>query len=191
MSKSAFATTIIDKINSAIGRAGQDYTEGSAYSAMEAVAQGITEYLIQNTTVTIQYTGTIQSSKPSPDPVVADTFSIVGSCAPTGPSNDFDDWIKQIESNIIAGFQLAPMGNAGVVFPQFPFANLGLPTVKADLTAAHDVLDEDPQQKIWEIVCGGIMDWINSSAMNAVPGAATRPSAPSTGTASIVNITIT
>lgn len=191
MSKSAFARTIIDKVSTAIGKDGQSYNEGTASIAMQAVAQGITEYLIQNTSVTIQYAGVVQSTPPVPDPVVTDTFSIVGSCAPTGPSDDFDDWIKQIESNIIAGFQLAPMGNAGVVFPQFPFANLGLPTVKADLTAAHDVLDEDPQQKIWEIVCGGIMDWINSSAMNAVPGAATRPSAPSTGTASIVNITIT
>lgn len=191
MSKSSFAATIIDKINAAIGREGQNYLEGSAFSAMEAVAQGITEYLIQNTTVTIQYSGTIQSSKPSPDPVVADMFSIVGSCAPTGPSQHFDDWIKQIESNIIAGFQLAPMGNAGVVFPQKPFLNIGIDTIREQLTAAHDVLDEDPQHKIWEMVCGGIMDWINGIAMNSVPGAATRPSAPSAGTASIVNITIT
>lgn len=191
MSKSAFAATIIDKINAAIGREGQNYSEGSAFSAMEAVAQGITEYLIQNTTVTIQYSGTIQSSKPSPDPVVADTFSIVGSCSPTGPSQHFDDWIKQIESNIIAGFQLAPMGNAGVVFPQKPFLNIGIDTIREQLTAAHDVLDEDPQHKIWEMVCGGIMDWINGIAINSVPGAATRPSAPSAGTASIVNITIT
>lgn len=191
MSKSSFASTIIDKINAAIGREGQNYSEGSAYSAMNAVAQGITEYLIQNTTVFVQYTGIVQTLYPYPDPVVADTFSIVGSCASTGPSQNFDDWIKQIEENIIAGFQLTPTGNAGVMFSQKPFLNIGIGTVREQLAAAHDVLDEDPQHKVWEIVCGGIMDWINNIAMNSTPGAATRPSAPSVGTAVITKITIT
>lgn len=191
MSKSSFASTIIDKINAAIGREGQNYSEGSAYSAMNAVAQGITEYLIQNTTVFVQYTGIVQTLYPYPDPVVADTFNIVGSCAPTGPSQHFDDWIKQIEENIIAGFQLAPTGNAGVMFSQKPFLNTGMPTIREQLAAIHDVLDEDPQHKVWEIVCGGIMDWINNIAMNSAPGAATRPSAPSVGTAAITKITIT
>lgn len=191
MSKSSFASTIIDKINAAIGREGQNYSEGSAYSAMNAVAQGITEYLIQNTTVFVQYTGIVQTLYPYPDPVVADTFSIVGSCAPTGPSQHFDDWIKQIEENIIAGFQLTPTGNAGVMFSQKPFLNIGIGTVREQLAAAHNVLDEDPQHKVWEIVCGGIMDWINNIAMNPAPGAATRPSAPSVGTAVITKITIT
>ena len=191
MSKSLFASTIIDKVNSAIGKDGSGYSESTASIAMNAVAQGITEYLIQNTTVMIQYTGVVQGAKPSPDPIVSDTFTIVGSCAPTGPSDSFDDWIKQIEANIIAGFQLSPPGNAGVVFAQVPFMNTGIPTIREQLTAAHDILDEDPQLKVWEIVCGGIMDWINGVAMNSTPGAATRPSAPSVGTAVITKIIIT
>lgn len=191
MSKSAFAQTIISKLKSSIGTSGKDYSTGSATTAMSAVAAGITEYLIANTTVTITYSGIVASAYPYPDPIVTDTFKIVGTCAPTGPSNSFDSWIKLIETNIIAGFQLAPSGNAGIVFPQKPFLSPGISTTQSNLKATHDVGDEDPQQKVQEVVCGGIMDWINGIAKNSVPGAASRPTAPSTGTASITKITIT
>lgn len=191
MSKAAFAQTIISKLKSTIGTSGNDYNSGSASTAMSAVAAGITEYLIANTKVTISYSGMVASAYPYPDPIVTDTFSIVGTCAPTGPSNSFDAWIKQIEANIIAGFQLAPSGNAGIVFVQKPFLNIGIVTTQANLKATHDIEDKDPQQKVWEVVCGGIMDWINALAMNPTPGSASRPTAPSTGIATITKITIT
>lgn len=190
MSKTAFAQVIISKLKAAIGINGENYTSDSAVSAMNAVAQGITEYLIANTTVTISYSGIVASAYPYPDPVVVDTFKIVGACATPNPANDFDSWIQRIESNIIAGFQLAPQGNAGIVFQQKPFLNSGITTRQSDLKSIHDVLDEDPQLKVWEVVCEGIMDWINSTALNSTSGAASRPTAPSTGTASITKITI-
>lgn len=191
MSKAAFAQAIIAKLKGSIGTDGLSYNNGSATSAMAAVAAGITEYIIANTTVMISYSG-IMTTYPFPvDPVVTDSFKIIGSCAPPGPSNGFDSWIKQIETNIIAGFQLAPTGNAGVSFPTKPFLNPGISTVQANLKSTHDVGDKDPQQKVWEVVCGGIMDWINGIAKNALPGAASRATGPSTGTASITKITIT
>lgn len=190
MSKTAFAQTIIDKLKAAIGTDGGVYTSGSASSAMAAVAQGITEYLIANTTVAVAYTGVVAATPPYPDPVITDTFKIVGSCAPTGPANNFDSWIKQIETNIIAGFQLAPSGNAGVVFAQKTFLNVGIKTIRENLKSIHDVADKNPQLKVWEVVCGGIMDWINSVALNSIAGPASRPTGPSTGTASITKITI-
>ncbi len=191
MSKSAFAQTIISKLKAAIGVDGGNYSTGTASSAMVAVANGITEYIIANTTVMIAYSGIIPSTPPSPDPTVTDTFQIVGSCAPTGPSNSFDTWIKQIEANIIAGFSLAPAGKAGIVFPQKPFLTPGITTTQSMLKVNHDVSDKDPQQKIWEIICEGIMNWINSLAMNTTPGAATHPPVGSSGTANITKITIT
>lgn len=190
MSRTVFAQTIINKLKAAIGTDGGVYTSGSASSAMAAVAQGITEYLIANTTVTVAYTGVVAATPPYPDPVIADTFKIAGTCAPPGPANSFDGWIKQIETNIIAGFQLAPSGNAGVVFVQKPFFNVGIDTVQENLRSVHDVADNDPQLKVWEVVCGGIMDWINGAALNGVAGPASRPTGPSTGTASITKITI-
>jgi hypothetical protein len=191
MSKTAFAQTIISKLKAAIGTDGGSYTSGSALSAMDAVAQGITEYLIANTTVTIAYAGIVTATVPYPDPIIVDSFEIIGTCAPPSPANSFDSWIKQIETNIIAGFQLAPSGNAGVVFAQKPFLNVGIKTIQENLKSIHDVADKNPQLKVWEVVCGGIMDWINSVALNSIAGLASRPIAPSAGTASITKITIT
>lgn len=191
MSKTAFAQTIISKLKAAIGTDGGSYTSESALSAMAAVAQGITEYLIANTTVTIAYAGIVSATVPYPDPIIVDTFKIIGTCAPPSPANSFDSWIKQIETNIIIGFQLAPSGNAGVVFTQKPFLNIGIKTMQENLKSVHDVSDKDPQLKVWEVVCGGIMDWINSVALNSIAGPASRPTAPSVGTASITKITIT
>jgi hypothetical protein len=191
MSKSAFAQTIIGKLKAAISTDGGSYQSATATSAMAAVAQGITEYIIANTQVQIVYTGIIPGTPPVPDPIVTDVFNVIGTCAPPSPSDNFDVWIKQIEANIIAGFTLAPMGNAGVVFATKPFLNIGVKTQIGDLTSTHDVQDESPQQKVWEIICGDIIDWINGSAMNPIPGGASRPSGPSTGTASITKITIT
>ena len=191
MSKSAFASAIINKMKGAISTDGLSYNSGTASAAMSAVAQAITEYLIANTTVTVAYVGIIPGTPPSPDPVTIDTFKIVGTCAPPGPSNSFDAWLLQLQNNIIAGFQLAPMGNAGVVFPMKPFLAPGVTTNQMSLKSAHNVGDTDPQQKIWEIVCDGIIQWINGTAMNPAPGVGTRPTGPSSGIANITKITLT
>ena len=190
MSKSAFAQTIIGKMKSAIGTDGQSFSENSATAAMQAVADGITEYLVANTVVSISYKGLIPGTPPVTDPVVSDTFKIIGSCATTGPANSFDDWIKKIEANIIAGFSLAAKGDNGVVFAQTPFAINGIKTTQSALKSAHSVDDKNPQQKIWEIICDGIIKWINSTAKNKLPGSASNPTASSTGTANIVKITL-
>lgn len=191
MSAIDFANTIIGELNSAIGTDGSGYNSSSATSAMAAVASGITKYLIANTKVTIAYAGTLTSVPPAPDPVVTDTFQIVGSCAPPGPASGFDAWILQIQANIIAGFQLAPVGQGGVVFPQVPFLMPGITTSQTTLKANHDVSDTDPQLKIWKVICQGIMDWINSGALNPTPGPASRAAGPSTGMANITSIQIT
>lgn len=191
MSKSDFAKAIISQLSGAIGTDGDRYSASSATMAMSAVATAITDYLIANTKVTVTYAGTIPGTPPAPDPVVTDTFKIVGTCAPTGPSDSFDAWVRQIEANIISGFQLAPKGDMGVVFTAIPFSNSGIAVTQSMLQSAHDINDKSPQQKVWEIICGGVMDWINTTAMNATPGPATRPTGPSTGTGSIVKIAIT
>lgn len=190
MSKQAFARTIINKLSGAIGTDGGSFGGDTASVAMNAVAQGITEYLVQNTSVMVKYTGVISGTPPTPDPVQSDTFKIAGSCAPLSPSDSFDAWLIQLQNSIISGFQLAPSGSAGVVFPQKPFLSPGIVITQANLQSAHDADDDNPQQKIWEIVCDGIMQWINTSAMNPVPSTATHPVVGSTGVANIVKITL-
>lgn len=191
MAASDFASLILSQLTGAIGTDGSSYNEGTASLAMTTVANAITQYIIANTTVTISYTGIITSATPTPDPIVTDTFKIIGSLSPPSPSNSFDDWIKQIEANIIAGFSLAPMGNSGVVFAQKPFANPGITVNQSMLKAQHTLSDKSPQQGIWQIVCQSIIDWINGIAFNSLPGAASRPTGPSTGTGVITKITIT
>lgn len=191
MSKKSFASLIISKMKGAIGTDGHSFGDGTANSAMAAVSQAITEYLVANTQVTVTYVGIIPGTPPTPDPVVTDVFKIVGSCAPPSPSQNFDEWLLQLQNNVIGGFQLAPSGNAGVVFPMKPFLAPSITITQQDLKSAHSVDDEEPQQKIWEIVCDGIMKWINGTALNPAVGAGSRPSGPSTGTANIVKIVIT
>lgn len=191
MSARTFADSIISKLESAIGKDGSAFTEQSASVAMNAVAEAISEYLVENTTVSVAYVGIIDNPPNLPDPVVADTFKIVGSCAPFGPANSFDNWIRQVETNIIRGFTLAPMGTASLTFAQTPFSSPGITITRAILTEAHNVNDKNPQSSIWTLICQSIMDWINTTAMNPTPGPAKRISGPSTGTANIVKITVT
>lgn len=191
MSKANFAKTIISKLKDSIGTDGGSFTSGSATQAMTAVAEGITEYLIDHTKVTVSYAGVIPGTPPVNDPLTSDTFKITGKCAPTGPSNSFDAWIKLIETNIIAGFSLATTGEKGLAFPAKPFLTPGITTTQSNLKSTHKVDDEDPQQKVWEVVCGGIMDWINNTAKNPTPGTGSNSATQSKGTAKITAIKIT
>ena len=74
--------------------------------------------------------------------------------------------IKQIESNIINGFQLAPKGTSGVIFAQKPFLNPGISVSQSDLKSIYDISDESPQQKVWEVICDSIIKWIGGVALN-------------------------
>lgn len=195
MSKQAFASAIISKMKAAISADAHSFNEGTATAATAAIAQAITEYLIANTIVTVSYIGTIPGTPTMPDPLVIDTFKIVGVCAPpvVTQGSEFDDWVAQLEANIIAGFMLAPTGTAGLVFPMMPFQSKGM-TIKrdVDLKPAHDPSDENPQQKLWEIICGDIMNWINTTALNpAILSDATHPPVGSFGKAKITMITLT
>jgi len=191
MSKSTFASSMITKLNRAIGNDGRSFNNGTPAVAMAALAQAISEYLIDNTVVTIAYDGIITTTG-DPDPVTSDTFRIVGACAPPSAADSFDAWFLQLETNIIAGFSLAAMGDNGVVFPMKPFLNTKTTITRDSLTAVHNASDDSPQQKVWEVVCQGIMDWINDGAMGVpVQSAATNPSASSAGQAIITGITIT
>ena len=194
MGKSAFASAIITKMRSAIGTNGRNFNSGTPAVAMAAFAEAITEYLIANTVVAITYDGIITETG-SPDPVVSDTFNIIGSCAPPISTGGFDTWCQQLQANIIAGFALAPIGDNGIVFETRPFLNITLDLSQQHLqpllTNAHDASDTNPQQKVWEIICQAIIEWIGGTAKNTVPGPATNPSASSAGQAKITSITIT
>lgn len=194
MSKTEFANKIIEKLDDAIGQDGTVFSSATPALAMQAISDGITEYIIANTKVVISYQGIIPGTPPVTDPLVADTFKVAGMCTPPGASNDFNSWIKQIETNIIAGFTLAASGKAGIAFvaPQIPFTNIvgGILTTQGLLKSAYAKKPSNPQLSCWEIICDGIINWINTTAMNTTPGAAAHKEVSSAGTGTITKITI-
>lgn len=194
MGASAFASLICSKIQAAVGSDGGAFNVGTPPLCQAAIAEGITEYLIANTVVNISYTGMTTTAPSSPDPVVADVLQITGACAPMGTPTGYDEWLMDLQQKIADGFTVLSPGEALVttVFQPFNPAVGALQIPQDGLLSAYGDSRDDPMLKVWEVVCQGIMDWINSSdGCNpaAVEVAATRPA--SAGTASLVNIVIT
>ena len=74
---------------------------------------------------------------------------------------------------------------------KFPFKKTGNTVSQEMLKAVHDVSDKSPQQKVWEVVCEGIMNWIRDvSCADMTSGYATHSAPSSVGMAHIVSITI-
>lgn len=191
MGKELFAQTVIGKLRERIGDDGSAFSVGTASVAMSAVADAVTEYLTEHVRVSVSYRGMTLSLPPVQDIVPNEEFRIEGQCAPPSPSNSFDSWIREIEMCIIAGFQLKSPSAGGVTFVKFPFKSVGNTVNQGMLKAVHDVRDESPQQKVWEVVCEGIMNWITNLQHADVTSSFAAHSAPlSVGVAQIIGITI-
>lgn len=194
MSASAFASLICSKIKAAAGGDGTKFDNGTPQKCQQAIASAITEYLIAHVTVYISYAGIMNATPHPADPVVADTLKITGSCAIMSTPGTFEGWVRDLQSKIAAGFSTQPPGTAQTttIFKPFNPAGGSLNISQDGLKSTHEGSWKDPMQKTWEIVCQGLMNWINSSA-GCNPAAkgvvATRPL--STGTANLVKIVIT
>lgn len=193
MSSSSFASLICSKIQGAAGTDGGKFSSSTPAQCQSAIAAAITEYLLANVTVHITYSGMTTSSPSKKDSVTTDTMKITGSCAAMSTPGDYASWIADLQSKIAAGFTVLPPGTNAVTTTFLPFnpSSGSLSITQSNLKSAHEGNWDDPMQKTWEVVCQGIMDWINSSAgcnpaATAVP--ATRPG--SAGTASLVKIVV-
>lgn len=198
MSASSFATIIINKIDSAIGKAGDKYNSDTPKQALKAMAEGITEYILDNTKVIITYAGTIPGPPPVPDPLVSDTAKVKGKMDPPSPSTysggsdtatPFNTWVKEIESKIMAGFEV-DKGTGGIepISPTKSFQISGLKISQADLGKAHEDNLDKPQQAVWEEITKQIIAWINTITITYP---AKNGNTNSTGTASVAKMTIT
>lgn len=174
MSKTAFAQTIIDKLQGAIGTSGESYNPSTPMSANQAIAQGITEYLTKNTQINVTYVGVIPGTPPTPDNTT-DQAKVVGACIPPS-GTDFDSWVKSIESGIVGGLMLAP--GTGLVTPvgTIPAFLPGLVIPQSALGQAHQGNTENPQLPVWEVICDYIITWLT--------GPGTIPTYPATHLAS-------
>ena len=187
MSALNFADTIIAKLNSAIGAKGENYTSSTPRIANTAIAEGITEYLLANTTISITYSGIIPSTPPVTDPVVSDVESITGQCTPP-EGTEFDNWVSSLERNIVTGFFIGP-GKLGItsIVPTNCFRS-GLNLSRESIKSVHLGSINDPQRAVWVEICSRILLWLNSSniggytAKNILSG--------STGSAVVVKTTV-
>ena len=180
MAAEDFAKLIIDKLESEIGRDGSKFNSNTPSKANKVIAEGITEYLIDNTKIDVSYVGVKPDS--SPDPLTSDSCSITGECSPaTGV--DFDSWIKELESNIVSGFFIST-GDKGVTPTSSPPAFIpGLSISRDDLKKIHEnnLDDKNIQSLIWTKICEEIIKWLNSIVSASF--AATNTNTSSTGTA--------
>lgn len=193
MGKATFASLVIAKLKSAVGTDGATYTADTPDKAQTAIAEAITEYLIANAVITISYSGTLTTDTGT-DPTITDTMKITGTCAKIGKPSDFIAWVNKIQSVIASSFSVVSPGASGVIttFKPFSPAINALQISQSDLYNAYKNNVSAPMQSVWEVICGKILDWLNSPngknpTATALPATRTGVSA---GTASLVSITI-
>lgn len=192
MSKENFASLVLTKLKTAIGDSGSAYSSSTAVSAQSAIAEAITEYLVANTIVTISYNGALTSG--GEDIIAADTIKISGSCQLASAPTQFDTWITTLQSAIASAFVVQPPSTQGVVTSFQPFSSIvgALQIPQSKLKNAHEMNIGNPALSVWTEVCGGILDWLNSTAglnSNAVAITATRTGI-SSGTATLLSINV-
>ena len=181
MAATDFANKIIQKMKGGIGTDGGGYGASTPTSANAAIAEAVTEYILEHAVITASYTGTMPNG--SADPLVIDTFKVVGSCAPVRVCSHFDDWLTILRDHIADGFRLAPSGNAGLVFPAKPF-NPVAPIVLSrdgDLKGIASAGGSGVQQNVWTRICQAVLAWLNGAPNPSATGPATHSS--STGNA--------
>lgn len=192
MSKTSFANMILSKLQSAIGNDGSKYTNTTSALTQIAIAEAITQYLKENTIVTISYNGVLTSG--GADVIASDTMKIAGSCTPIPTPSNFNAWVAALQSSISSAFLVSPPSTQGVVTTFQPFSSItgALQISQSDLKAAHNSNPKAPALPVWEVICDKIISWLNSSLgknPTAVGIAATRAGI-SSGTATLVSISV-
>lgn len=193
MGKEAFAKLVRDKVTGALGAYGGAYNSSTPAMAQSAIAEAITEYLTAHTTINVLYNG-VMTSGGSKDVVTKDTMTITGKCATTGVPSSFQAWVVKIQSVIASSFSVALPGKAGVLATFKPFnpTSNALSITQSSLKEAWDGNKDNPSQIVWEVICGKILDWLNSPA-GKNPTATNIPASragASTGTVSIISINV-
>lgn len=187
--KSEFAQQIIGDLESAIGKDGANFSESTPMAANQAIADSITSYLTDNTSIMVGYVGMIPGPPPVPDPVVTDTLKITGTCPPPS-GTDFNTWIKSLETGIVGGFFL-DKGQAGVTpLAPTPAFLPGLVLTVDNVKSAFEGASEGEEQKaVWEEICDKILTWLGV-CNTGVTAPASNSNSGSTGTLTITKTVI-
>lgn len=159
MSKEQFASIIIAKLSGSISQDGTGYNSGTASQANIAIADGITEYITSKVKISVAYSGITPPSTPD---ICSDLLSVTGKCGPPS-GNTFASWVKSIETQIMSGFYVGP-NLVTPISPTLAFTIPGLIISQGDLKAAHEGNMNSPQQPVWEVICDGIIKWLENIA---------------------------
>lgn len=192
MSKTTFANLILTNLQGAIGHDGSQYTNATPALAQSAIATAITQYLIANTTITISYNGMLTNG--GTDVIASDTMKIAGTCTTLSAPSNFNSWVAALQSSIASSFVVTPPSTQGVITTFQPFNSVvgALQISQSDLKTAHNNNTKAPALSVWEVICGKILDWLNSSSGKnpaATAITATRTGV-SSGTATLVSISV-
>ena len=193
MGKEMFASVVVGKQREAIGADGAKYASNTPVKAQEAIAEAITEYLVANTTVEIAYNGTLNTGTGA-DPITVDSMKVSGKCEGMGKPSDYETWVKKVQEMIAKSFVIVSPGVGGIVTTFKPFnATVGALKIRQDkLRAAYKSTTSDYAQAVWEVVCGEILDWLNSDKGKnpTAKGVAATRTGISTGVASLERVTV-
>ena len=163
------------------------------FSREEAIAEAITEYLTTNTIVTISYQGTLNTGTGA-DPMTEDVMKITGKCEAIGKPSDYQSWVRKIQGAIAKSFTVVSPSISGIAVAFKPFnpTEGALKIEQNKLREAYQSTTSDYAQAVWEVVCGEILDWLNSDMGKnpAARGVAATRTGISTGVASLERVTV-
>lgn len=193
MGKAMFASVVVGKLREAIGTDGAKYESDTPVKAQEAIAEAITEYLVANTTVEIAYNGTLNTGTGA-DPITVDSMKVSGKCEGIGKPSDYETWVKKMQEMIAKTFVVVSPGVGGIVttFKPFNATEGALKIEQNKLREAYQSATSNYAQAVWEVICGEILDWLNSD-MGKNPtakGVAATRTGISTGVASLERVTV-
>lgn len=193
MGKTAFANLIVSKLKSAVGVDGATYTSDTPNKAQKAIIDSITEYLTAHTSIKISYNGVLTSGT-GVDSVIEDTMKITSNSKTIGKPLNFLIWVNSIQQVIASSFTVVFPGEKGVIVDFKPFnpTSNALIILQTDLLAAHQNNVNTPVQAVWEVICGKILDWLNSE-LGKNPAATNLPATRtgvSSGIASLISISV-
>ena len=193
MSNETFANLVVTKLKSTIGTDGTKYSAMTATEAQNAIAEAITQYLVANTRINIAYNGTFDNGSGA-DIIEADSMQIEGACGNISKPSSYSSWVSNLQSAIASSFIVRSPSANGVLTTFKPFNptadSLTIPQSK--LAAACTGNSTNSTLAVWGVICGSIIDWINTGkgknpTIATVP--ATRNGA-STGSVSLVSIVV-
>lgn len=169
------AELVIQKLLSAIGRDGREFTGSTLVQANLAISQACQEYILGKVKVIVSYLGSTPSG--TPDIVPQASLPVIGVVSPPSGTS-FEAWWNSLWTLIQGGIFIG----SGLVIPSsLVNAFTGSPQVSFPLGPGT-------QEEVWGKIANSLETWFTSPSQSGRTFPASRPG--SVGTATIIKITV-